>query len=60
MGKQSNDKLTKFSRSQLFLDREHDNTKKKVPTVTWSDFTQSTTFHGIKYIFSDNHFTMRK
>ena len=28
--------------------------------VTWDDFTQSTTFHGVRYIFQRNHFRLRR
>ena len=27
---------------------------------SWNDFTQSTTFHGVRYIFQRNHFKVRR
>ena len=27
---------------------------------TWGDFTQSTTIHGVKYIFDKGHFKLRR
>ena len=52
-------KLTQYTKSQLFPESEtkHDNNNRK---VSWSDFTQTTTFHGIRYIFSENHLRTRK
>ena len=35
--------------------------KKSVEDLpTWGDFTQSTTFHGVRYIFQRNHFKVRR
>ena len=28
--------------------------------LSWDDFTQSTTFHGVRYIFQRNHFKVRR
>ena len=28
--------------------------------LSWDEFTQSTTFHGVRYIFQRNHFKIRR
>ena len=34
--------------------------EEKMAVMDWNEFTQNTTFHGVKYIFEDSHFRLRR